>query len=143
MCKACPGRSWSRRCLNLLLGGILGTLGQGLRVVAGLKKMNDQAARDRKTFSDMFQTSAMLSSLMIGFIAGAVAIVVSIDVAAVGKEIDKTTIVTLITAGYAGTDFIEGFIRKHLPGGGGGGGDAPPEAPAPAAPAVTDEPAVG
>lgn len=127
--------------LQLLLGGILGMVGQGLRVVAGLKKMNDQAARDRKTFSDMFQTSAMLSSLMIGFIAGAVAIVVSIDVAAAAHSIDKTTIVTLITAGYAGTDFIEGFIKKHLPGG--GGSDAPPEASAPAAPVVTDEPAVG
>jgi len=128
--------------LNLLLGGILGMLGQGLRVVAGLKKMNDQGAREGRTFSSMFQTSAMLSSLMIGFIAGAVAIVVSIDVAAVADKIDKTTIVTLITAGYAGTDFIEGFIKKHLPGGG-GRGDAPPEAPVAAAPVVTEEPAVG
>lgn len=131
--------------LNLLLGGILGMLGQGLRVVAGLKKMNDQGAREGRTFSSMFQTSEMVSSLMIGFIAGAVAIVVSIDVASVSDKIDKTTIVTLITAGYAGTDFIEGFIKKHLPGGGGGGGrgDAPPEAPVAAAPVVTEEPAVG
>lgn len=129
--------------LQLLLGGILGMVGQGLRVVAGLKKMNDQGVRDNKTFSEMFQTSAMLSSLMIGFIAGAVAVIVSVDVAkaaAASYATDKTTIVTLITAGYAGTDFIEGFVKKYLPGGGdGGGGGTTPTVP----PAAADEPAVG
>ena len=39
---------------SILLGGILGVLGQGIRVVAGLKKVNDQMSQEKK-FSTLFQ----------------------------------------------------------------------------------------
>jgi hypothetical protein len=32
-----------------------------------------------------------------------------------GEAIDKQLLITLMTIGYAGTDFIEGFMKKKLP----------------------------
>jgi len=98
----------------LLLGGLLGTLGQGIRVVPGLKKVNDQAVRDGTPFAQLFQTSTLLLSLLIGFIAGALAII-GITSGQEAFKVSKDLAITLIAAGYAGTDFIEGFIKKYLP----------------------------
>lgn len=98
----------------LLLGGLLGALGQGVRAVAGLKKVHDRAARDGRPFAQLFEASTLLVSLLIGFIAGALAIM------GMTSGLERTTIgrdlaITLVAAGYAGTDFIEAFIKKHLP----------------------------
>lgn len=97
---------------QLLLGGLLGTLGQGVRVVVGLKKLNDQALGERKRFSEVFSTSTFLMSLLIGFIAGVLGVISSgVDLAAVTRQ----DVLFLIGIGYAGADFIEGFVRKNLP----------------------------
>ena len=100
--------------LTLILGGILGMIGQGIRVVAGLKKVNDQASAEGKSFNMLFQGSALGLSLLIGFIAGTLAIIGVTGGATVGNP-SKELIITIIGAGYAGTDFIEGFIKKNLP----------------------------
>lgn len=100
--------------LTLLLGGILGMIGQGIRVVAGLKKVNDQASAEGKSFGSLFETSKLFLSLLIGFIAGALAII-GVTGSAGDVNPTKELIVTIIGAGYAGTDFIEGFIKKNLP----------------------------
>jgi hypothetical protein len=62
----------------------------------------------------MFQGSVFGISLLIGFIAGALAIIGITD-SVEGTKLSKQIIVTLLGAGYAGTDFIEGFIKKYLP----------------------------
>ena len=101
---------------TLLLGGMLGVIGQGIRVVIGLKKLNQEASLEGKPFSELFQGSALSISLLIGFVAGALAIIGITD----GNEATKPSkelIVTILGAGYAGTDFIEGFINKYLPKG--------------------------
>lgn len=100
--------------LTLILGGFLGMIGQGIRVVAGLKKVNDQASAEGKTFGSLFQSSTLGLSLLIGFIAGALAIISVTGSMEVTKP-TKDLIVIIIGAGYAGTDFIEGFIKKSLP----------------------------
>ena len=100
--------------MTLILGGILGMVGQGIRVVIGLKKMNEIAAQEGKKFSELFQGNTLGLSLLIGFIAGALAMIGvtgSMEVNNPSKEL----IVTILGAGYAGTDFIEGFIKKNLP----------------------------
>lgn len=102
---------------QLLLGGLLGTLGQGVRTISGLKKVHDQAAQQSKNFGELFELSSLLISLLIGFIAGALAIL------ALGTAqgdfdssgLDRKTIFALLAAGYAGTDFIEAFMKKYLP----------------------------
>lgn len=121
--------------IQLLLGGILGMVGQGSRVVIGLKKLNDEAQDKGKEFGELFQTSTLLLSLLIGFIAGTLAILaVSFDDSSM--KLNKQIILTLIAAGYAGTDFIEGFMRKYLPsdkqenGGNGDNGESKTQQPA-------------
>ena len=89
-------------------------IGQGIRVVAGLKKVNDQASAEGKSFGSLFETSKLFLSLLIGFIAGALAII-GVTGSAGDVNPTKELIVTIIGAGYAGTDFIEGFIKKNLP----------------------------
>lgn len=122
--------------LQLLLGGFLGLIGQGIRVVTGLKKVHDQAAAEGKAFGELFEPSQLLISLLIGFIAGAVA-VVSMNPAGTGGAIGRQTIITLLGAGYAGADFVEGFMKKYLPGGSEAG------AKEPALPVGPDQPAMG
>ena len=101
----------------LVLGGLVGALGQGLRAVGGWKKVYDQADQENKPFSKLFEPSTFLISLLIGFIAGALAILAlsggQTDLAA--SSLDRKTLFSLFAAGYAGTDFIEAFIKKYPP----------------------------
>ena len=96
---------------QILLGGVLGTVGQGIRVVVGLKKTHDTAQDKNKSFSEVFETSQLVISLIIGFVAGVLAYIsiVGFDV----DLVDTSVITTLIGSGYAGTDFIEGFMKKY------------------------------
>lgn len=98
----------SELVMQVLLGGILGLAGQGIRVVSGLKKLHDKAG-DAKTFAQLFEVRQFLVSLFIGFIAGVLA-VLSMEVPDDG--FDRNSLVVLLGAGYAGTDFIEAFMSK-------------------------------
>lgn len=123
----------------LILGGILGMIGQGIRVVAGLKKVNDRALAEGKRFGLLFDSSTLALSLLIGFIAGALAIIGmtgGTETVNPANALTKDIIVTIIGAGYAGTDFIEGFIKKSLPA-------SQTKPPASVQNDETEEPAVG
>ncbi len=100
--------------MQFLVGGLFGAAGQGIRVVVGLKKLNDQSQRDQRPFGDLFRAGDLLVSLLIGFIAGVLGILAAnVDIHSIKRE----TIMLLLGAGYAGTDFIEGFVKKYLPSG--------------------------
>lgn len=100
--------------IHILLGGTLGVLGQGVRTITGLKKVYDEAAADNQTFAQQFVPSLFVMSLFVGFVAGALAMVVSRG--GDGSWVpSKQAIFALIAAGYSGTDFIEGFMKKYLP----------------------------
>ncbi len=88
----------------ILLGGIVGTVGQLLRVIIGLKKAADtnQATDYRRT------VLSLVLAFAIGGVAGVLAAINMTEV-----TIDKSTLMAFLTAGYAGTDFIEGFISKN------------------------------
>jgi hypothetical protein len=96
----------------IILGAILGMVGQGLRVLVGLKKMQDVASTTGKTNDQLYQVSRVIMSLMIACAIGAVAGVIA-AMSKLDANIDKSVLVAFITAGYAGTDFIEGFLRKE------------------------------
>ena len=99
--------------MAIILGGLLGMVGQGIRVVVGLKKLNDTAAAKKTEFKELFSTSTLMLSLLIGFVAGVLAL---IGTSGIDTElVEKSTMMTVIAAGYAGTDFIEGFVRKNIP----------------------------
>lgn len=110
----------------LILGGIAGALGQGARVIIGLKKVNDQASADNSTTRDLIEASRLMVSLLIGFVAGALAAI------AMGMQADQAVqsqqLLGLLAAGYTGADFIEGLMSRAVPS-------------LPAAPAITAQPA--
>jgi hypothetical protein len=97
--------------LVILIGGILGAVGQGIRVIVGLKKVYDKSLQKGVPFSENFNGASLMFSLLIGFIAGVLGMV-SLDKLETLK-IGKEQIITLIGIGYAGADFIEGFIKKN------------------------------
>jgi putative chitinase len=97
----------------ILLGGILGLIGQSIRVFVGIKKMYDTETETKK-ISQLMESQRLFISLLIGFIAGVLASF-ALNIAGMTQGISNEVIMGIIGAGYAGTDFIEGFIRKSIP----------------------------
>jgi len=96
------------------LGALMGLLGQAVRVVVGLKKAKDHAAAQQHAFGEMFEPSALLISLGIGAVAGALAAVIVVKP---DSSITTETLLGLAAAGYSGADFVEGFVSRYLPAG--------------------------
>ena len=100
----------------LTLGGVVGAIGQGVRVIVGLKKLSDAASSQSTadvpvSTSDLIAGTRLAVSLAIGFIAGAIAAATTLKHAELGA-ISGTTLGGLAAAGYAGADFIEGFMSR-------------------------------
>jgi len=95
----------------LLLGGLLGMVGQGIRVMVGLKKKYDESLRSNKKWKDIFDARQLWISILISFLIGSVAGILGV-INYIDQAITKEFLFTLIGLGYAGTDFIEGFIKK-------------------------------
>lgn len=98
----------------ILLGAVLGAVGQSIRVIVGLKKKFDEASLEGKPVKDWFELRHLLVSLLIAFVIGSIAGVLGV-LDLFGKEITKETLVALIAIGYSGTDFIEGFMKTKIP----------------------------
>lgn len=98
-------------------GAIGGMLGQGLRVVVGLKKAQEQAAANGLSFQDdVFDSRRLWSSLLIGAIAGGIGVFTLTTLPTFKDEAEAANkFFALVGIGYAGTDFIEGFINRYLP----------------------------
>jgi putative chitinase len=98
----------------LVLCMILGAAGQVGRVVVGLKKLRDQTNAQGTDFNESFEVSRLVVSLIIGGVAGIIAglALKSGDVSA--NAYDTKFAVGIMAAGYAGADFIEGFISKNV-----------------------------
>ena len=93
----------------IILGGLAGALGQGARCIIGLKKLGDQVATEGKTRDELFDAARLITSFMIGFVAGAfTAIFASPDLAKIQAE----QFLAFATAGYAGADAIEALISR-------------------------------
>lgn len=108
--------SESQLFMQILLGGLLGMLGQGIRIAVGLKKVNERAGSEGKAFRDVFDGRLMLISLLLGFVAGALAIIMLSEAdAPPNGSVQRDLLLGIVAAGYMGTDFIEGFIKKYVP----------------------------
>ncbi len=102
--------------LALLLCGLLGLLGQGVRAIVGLKNagsLNSTTPTEQAEFSLAY----LVLSLMIGFIAGILA----------GLALNLQTVITvdpgnwklllgIAGSGYIGADFIENAMSIVVPG---------------------------
>lgn len=101
---------------TLLLGGLMGLLGQGIRTVAGFRAALDAANATEADEKDVFRAARILISLFIGFLAGiAATLVVGIDDLS-GHTTDVHFLLGIAAAGYAGTDFLEAFFGQYLKG---------------------------
>ena len=119
----------------LVLAGLLGMIGQAVRAIVGLKKMNDDALSGGVSANDLFIASRLVTSEIIGFVVGVVT-AFSLDIdRLVGNVTSLQFLLGIVAAGYAGTDIIEGFARRLGGTGGGatapGAGSAGPPAPPP------------
>jgi hypothetical protein len=99
----------------IFLSAILGMCGQVIRVMAGLKKVQNNATdqNDKKIKTILADnTTSIAFSLFIALVVGGVAGVL-VTISSNAFVLDKSTVIALIASGYAGTDFIEGFIVKR------------------------------
>jgi hypothetical protein len=96
----------------IALGACTGAVGQVVRMVAGLKKLDDVATQQQRSFTDLISPSRLFVSLAIGAIAGTIA--AATTVADIGNVTAKQ-IMALVAAGYVGADFIEGFMSRATP----------------------------
>jgi len=129
----------------LLLSGLMGAVGQSVRAIVGLKGLADDNADPNVTNPEAFSPARLVVSLIIGFVAGVAAgLTIGLDKVALITPDNTKLLVSLCAAGYAGTDFIEGFMASYLPTAPTGPATpaaapapaaAPPPAPAPVAPA--------
>lgn len=92
----------------LLLAFVLGSAGQLVRVAIGLKKLHDKNMLEgRKT---PFDPKKFWISMALGALAGLVTAVAKWDGA--HAQLQPDFIFTLMAAGYAGSDIIEGLIER-------------------------------
>jgi hypothetical protein len=94
----------------IVLGILLGAVGQSVRAIVGIKKASDEASSSKEEFKDWFDFKTLFLSLLIGGTAGSLG-----AISLLGEQIDKQFLLTIVAAGYAGADFIEGFIKTKLP----------------------------
>jgi hypothetical protein len=90
----------------ILLGIILGMIGQFMRIGIGLKKRFDKG--------EEFDYNKLKVSIIIAAFVGATAGVFYIVLNWTGKPptIDQTFLMAVISTGYAGTDFLEALLEK-------------------------------
>jgi hypothetical protein len=99
--------------LYLIIGLIVGAAGQGVRAIVGLKGLQDQVANTpNASMDDLFRARDLVISFGIGGVAG---ICASLALLASNTDLDIKSILGLMAAGYAGADFIEGFVKQYLP----------------------------
>ena len=92
----------------LMIGGLMGLVGQGARAAIGLKKMNDVAKIQDLGWNDVFVAGRLIVSLIIGFLAGVIA-AISLGVENIATAFAPDMLTKLAAAGYIGTDAIEAF----------------------------------
>ncbi len=106
---------------TVIAGGLLGALGQGVRIAVGLKKFNEENTANASSNKPVeeFSISRMVISIFIGFVAGALGMIVKGYGQEPDKDLKTETIITIIAIGYSGADFIEGvfntYIKKVIP----------------------------
>lgn len=101
----------------LIIGMLMGILGQGARAVVGLKGMSDNAVAQGLNPNDLFEAARLLTSFLIGSLVGLASALVYLkgfDSIAAAKFPEVSTLLAWAAAAYAGTDALEGVISQYL-----------------------------
>lgn len=103
-----PASNGSSSTIGVLLtGAFLGLIGQVARTVVGLKKETDSQP-GAENWKIWFNSRELVVSLLLGAAAGTFA-----AVGLMSSGMDNKFAVACITAGYAGSDFIQGFMQNY------------------------------
>jgi hypothetical protein len=128
----------------VVISGFMGAMGQSVRAIIGLKGLADDRADPNVTDPEAFNLTRLVVSLVIGFVAGVAAgLTIGLDKVAAVTPDDTKLLVSLCAAGYAGTDFIEGFMASYLPGQSSQSTQSSQQQPAPAASGNPPQPGQG
>lgn len=101
--------------VTLLLCGLMGMLGQGIRAAIGLKNALS-APPGAHPHRNEFSPAYFATSLMIGFIAGALAgVLIGLDKLMHFNADNINVLAGIAAAGYAGVDFIENAFFRIIP----------------------------
>ncbi|WP_298975812.1 hypothetical protein [uncultured Roseobacter sp.] len=103
-------------------GAFFGLIGQAVRTAMGLRKLHREANPQDGGFTKAFSTSQLTISLMLGALAGILATLTAalgpganeIDSFKSGGSISQAFIISLLAAGYAGADFLEGIVKSRF-----------------------------
>ena len=121
--KSCSSTNFfSEKCINyaqvvlvdpltalvyVVLGVVLGCIGQLIRVVVGMKKQLDKDPN----WNNWFKPSQLAVTILLAMAIGAIAGVLSVlSASSLGPTITRSFMLSIIGAGYSGTDFIEGMM---------------------------------
>jgi hypothetical protein len=100
---------------TIILCGLMGLVGQGIRAAVGLKSEATLQAQNPNQQS-VFDAAYFALTLGIGFIAGVMAgFVIGLDQVADITPKDPKLLFAIMAAGYAGTDFIENAFTNLMP----------------------------
>lgn len=91
------------------LGAAVGSAGQMVRTIVGLKKVGDAAATQNVALSDLIQANRLVVSLVIGAVAGVFA---APSILTNLTNIPIEQIFAIAASGYAGADVIEGLTKR-------------------------------
>lgn len=94
----------------ILTGLVLGAIGQTFRVFVGIKKELAAASTVGKNWKEWFNGRELGVSLLLGGVAGAVA-----ALALTGTVVDGKFYLACLSAGYAGSDFLQSFFIRGRP----------------------------
>ena len=97
----------------ILVGGLVGAVGQSARTIVGLKKVYDEADAKNVPVSTLIDPMRLVVSLLIGFTAGVLA---ALSMQINYNDINSSSLLGIAAAGYTGGDFIEGIMSRYLPG---------------------------
>ena len=100
----------------ILLGGYLGSLGQSLRIVVGLRKAKRAAVQLNLPLKDILDGCLLLRSLITGFACGALTLLALHDETlhdTLGRvELPSGLMMAAVVAGYVGADLFEGLLKR-------------------------------
>jgi hypothetical protein len=104
---------------TVIAGGLLGAMGQGIRIAVGLKKLSDSNAQkiakaDVDDPPEKMDSGRLWVSIFIGFVAGAIGMIIKGTSLKGVNGYQTEAVVTIIAIGYAGADFVEGFFQTYL-----------------------------
>lgn len=96
--------------ITIVAGGLLGILGQGIRMAIGLKKLSDANVNKVEAEKSELNGTRLIVSLFIGFVAGALFLLIK----GVEQIDNNEFLFSVIAAGYSGADFIEGLFNTTI-----------------------------